>query len=46
MVARRRETVDRARPFSLEVAGEALDVGPADLEQAQAMVAAPGGELA
>ena len=33
-------------PFGFQVAGEALDVGPADGEQRQGVGAAPGGELA
>ncbi len=45
MVDSRRVTVARALPGDLELAGEQLDVGPADREQAQLTAAAPGGEL-
>jgi len=46
MVHSRLVTVARARPGGLEVPAEALDVGAARAEQPQAVVVAPGRELA
>jgi hypothetical protein len=38
--------VARARPRGIQIAGEALDVGAAGLEQVQMMLLAPAGKLA